>query len=153
MTRRDLNLLLPGLLCMAVAEADAQDSYAPLPMRSRVFLFDKLPTTHSAGGALTRPILKGQLPTGEWVELHETTLMPGQMPHPAHKHVHTEFMLIRQGNVEFLMGDKSEQVGPGGVTYAASGEMHGIRNTAATPATYFVIAIGNETEAKAPTHL
>ena len=66
------------------------------------------------------------------------------MPHPAHKHVHTEMMLIREGTVEFIMGDRSEQIGPGGVAFAASNTMHGLKNVGATPANYFVIAIGVE---------
>ena len=78
------------------------------------------------------------------VELHETTLMPGQMPHPAHKHVHTEFMLIREGSIEFILDGRSEQIGAGGVAYAASGELHGLKNTGTVPANYFVIAIGSE---------
>ena len=43
-----------------------------------------------------------------------------------------------------LFEDKSEQLGPGGVAYAASGEMHGLKNVGTVPANYFVIAIGVE---------
>jgi mannose-6-phosphate isomerase-like protein (cupin superfamily) len=89
-------------------------------------------------------VLRGTLPTGETIELHETTLMPEQMPHPPHKHVHTELMLIREGTVEFLMDDKTERIGPGGVAYAASNTLHGLKNVGTIPANYFVIAIGIE---------
>ena len=93
---------------------------------------------------LFAPVLTGKLPTGEVIEMHETTLMPGQMPHAAHRHVHCEFMLFREGTVEFTAGGKSQQLGPGGVAYAASGEMHGLKNVGTVPANYFVIAIGTE---------
>ena len=53
-------------------------------------------------------------------------------------------MLIREGTVEFTANGKPEQLGPGGVGYAASGEMHGLKNIGTAPANYFVIAIGNE---------
>lgn len=144
MTRRDLSLMLPalGLLSAPSARSQAASSEQPLTLHSRVFSFDSLPVKLSAGGAATRPVLQGKLPTGEVVELHETTLMPGQMPHPAHKHLHTEFMLIREGTLEFILNGKSEQLGPGGVAYAASGEMHGLKNVGTIPANYFVIAIG-----------
>jgi mannose-6-phosphate isomerase-like protein (cupin superfamily) len=130
----------------ALAEAQSESSEKPVSVHSGVYSFEKLPVKYSAGGAATRPVLRGKLPTGEVVELHETTLMPGQMPHPAHKHVHSEFMLIREGSVEFLLDGRSEQIGPGGVAYAASGEMHGLKNVGTVPANYFVIAIGAESE-------
>ncbi|HZS55202.1 MAG TPA: cupin domain-containing protein [Bryobacteraceae bacterium] len=144
MTRRDLTTLLPALATMGTALADAQtkDATAPLTLHSGVFQFNTLPVHNSSGGAATRPILHGKLATGELVELHETTLQPGQMPHAAHRHVHTEFMLIREGSVELILDGKSEQAGPGDVVYAASRELHGLKNTGTVPANYFVIAIG-----------
>ena len=53
-------------------------------------------------------------------------------------------MLIREGTVEFTANGKPEQVGPGGICFAASNEMHGLKNVGTIPANYFVIAIGNE---------
>jgi mannose-6-phosphate isomerase-like protein (cupin superfamily) len=157
LTRRDLCSALPALAILGTgfsAEnlASAQSQRSSLPTQSTTFAFDKLPVTSSPNGAATRPVLRGLTPTGEMIELHETTLMPGQMPHPAHQHVHTEMMLIREGTVEFIMPDRngvdrSEQVGPGGVCFAASNTMHGLKNVGSTPANYFVIAIGTE-----PTH-
>jgi len=152
LTRRDLCSTLPALALLGVAFPDgafagvqAPAAAPSLPTLSTTFSFDKLPVALSPNGAATRPVLRGTLPTGETIELHETTLMPGQMPHPAHKHVHTELMLIREGTVEFLMDDdRREQIGPGGVAFAASNTMHGLKNVGATPANYFVIAIGVE---------
>ena len=146
MTRRDLAFILPALGLASTGLTNAQTDYSEqrLSVHSGVYSFEKLPVTHSAGGAVTRPVLRGTLPTGELVELHETSLMPGQMPHPAHKHVHSEFMLMREGAVEFTFNGKSEQLGPGGVAYAASGEMQGLKNVGTVPANYFVIAIGTE---------
>ena len=147
LTRRDLCAGLPALaalenLCENTGLALSESS--SLPAQSTTFAFDKLPVTRSPNGAATRRVLHGVTPTGETIELHETTLLPGQMPHSAHKHVHTELMLVREGTVEFIMGDRSEQVGAGGVCYAASNTMHGLKNVGTTPANYFVIAIGTE---------
>lgn len=145
MTRRDVSLLLPALGCLGSAFAKAQtETDTEALSHSTTFSFDQLPAKLSASGAVTRHVVQGKLPTGEYVEMHETTLMPGQMPHPPHKHVHEEFMMIREGTLEFTANGKPERVGPGGVIYASSGEMHGLKNVGDVPANYFVIAISQE---------
>ena len=148
LSRRDLCSALPALALLGVVFSDSgfagAQTGSSLPTHSEAFSYDKLPVNSSPNGAATRPVLRGTLPTGETIELHETTLMPEQMPHPPHKHVHTELMLIREGTVEFLMDDKTERIGPGGVAYAASNTLHGLKNVGTIPANYFVIAIGIE---------
>jgi quercetin dioxygenase-like cupin family protein len=53
-------------------------------------------------------------------------------------------MLIREGQMEFLNDGKVEPVGPGGVMFATSNVMHGLKNVGTTTANYFVIAIGRD---------
>ena len=157
--RRELCVALSSFAALAVAAgegqspAPAQDNMAiPRPPRSpgdrvlstqRSFPFADLPVVKTANGE-TRAVTRGVLPTGEAVELHETTLLPGHMPHPAHKHRHSEFMLVREGTLEFDNDGKPERVGPGGVMFAASNVMHGLKNVGETTANYFVIAIGRD---------
>jgi quercetin dioxygenase-like cupin family protein len=123
----------------AVATAPAENVLS----RQRTFRFDELQVKKGPNGE-TRPVLQGVLPTGEAVEMHETTLLPGHMPHPAHKHHHSELMLIREGTLDFDNDGTPERVGPGGVVFAASNVMHGLKNVGETSANYFVIAIGHE---------
>ena len=87
MRRRDLALMLPAvaLLDSAAGDGQAEQPDEPHLSHSATYSFDQLPLKRSPGGAATRAVLHGKLPTGEVVEMHETTLMPGQMPHPAHK--------------------------------------------------------------------
>jgi len=160
MNRRDLFVALSTVAAVASAwPADGQTApispgatsapgaqAEPVLFVQQVYPFESLPVAHSANGE-SRAIVHGVLPTGEAVELHETTLLPGHMPHPPHKHRHSEFMLVREGTVEFDNDGTFERVGPGGVIFAASNVMHGLKNVGETNAVYFVIAIGRESGA------
>jgi quercetin dioxygenase-like cupin family protein len=108
---------------------------------SATYSFDKLPV-NTSNKAEFRPILKGKLATGESLEAHETTLPPGGMPHPPHRHVHSEMWLVREGTVELTINGAGHVIGPGGLGFVHSNDEHGIKNIGATPATYFVVAVG-----------
>jgi quercetin dioxygenase-like cupin family protein len=146
LNRRDLCVALSSFAAMAAASPASGQAAAPeepILSTQRSFRFDELPVKSGPNGE-SRPVLHGVLPTGEFVELHETTLLPGHMPHPAHKHRHSELMLIREGTLEFDNDGKPERVGPGSVIFAASNVMHGLKNIGETNANYFVVAIGHE---------
>src|ERR1017187_1245529 len=145
MNRRDLVVALSSFAALAVTSAEAggqepgnlpETMAVPAPpgsagdpvlSASRAFRFEDLPVVKTANGE-TRAVTRGVLPTGEAVELHETTLLPGHMPHLPHQHKHSEFMLIREGQMEFENNGKPELVGPGGVMDAASMMLHGLKN-------------------------
>lgn len=139
-TRRELCSMLPAVLIPANLPSEAsaaQDESMP----SAVYPFEKLPV-RTPNGAQIRDVLKGKLATGESLEVHETTLPPGGMPHPAHHHVHSEMWLIREGTVELTINGTSHRFGPGSVGFVHSNDEHGIKNVGTTPATYFVVAVG-----------
>ena len=111
--------------------------------RSKTFSYDHLPITELPNGGTMRRVMSGFLVTGEYIEVHESMLPPGRMPHPPHRHRNSEILLIREGKLEFLNDGKTEPVGPGCVVFTASNVLHGLKNVGGTPATYFVIAIGS----------
>jgi mannose-6-phosphate isomerase-like protein (cupin superfamily) len=139
-SRRDLCALLPAaaLLSALPLQGESTETLS----NSKVFSFDKLPVQRSADGAASRPVLHGKLPTGEMLELHETTLPPGAMPHPPHHHLHTEMFLVREGTVKVTVNGHGQTIGSGGVGFAASNQEHGIKNVGKVDAQYFVVAVG-----------
>jgi quercetin dioxygenase-like cupin family protein len=155
MNRRDLCVALSSLAALAAArpaEGQAGSAMTAAPAETvlsvqRAYPFEQLPVKKGPNGE-SRAVLNGVLPTGEAVEAHETALLPGHMPHPPHKHRHSELMLIREGTVEFDNDGTLQRVGPGGVCFAASNVMHGLKNVGDTNANYFVIAIGSELPVK-----
>jgi mannose-6-phosphate isomerase-like protein (cupin superfamily) len=145
--RRDFFVALSAFAAMGSVAAEGQAVAGggdKVLSQSMAFPYKELPVHSSGNGGASRPVVQGVLATGEHVEVHETTLPPGKMPHPPHKHRHSEFMMIREGLVEFDNDGTKERVGPGGVIFAASMVMHGLLNVGDVNANYFVIAIGVE---------
>ena len=151
-TRRDLVMALAALAAAGGGALAAQAAPSPAStgeggseprlLHSEIFAFDKLPVHPSAAGGASRPVIHGTLKTGEFVEVHETTLPPGQMPHPPHRHTHSEFLLIREGRLQVKSDGQEGVVEPGGVIFTASGVLHSLKNIGDVPANYFVVAIG-----------
>ncbi len=141
MTRREMCLLLPAAMLPAaasLAEASGQDGSLP----SAGYSFETLVVKTAPSGAQTRAIFKGKLATGESIETHATTLPPGAMSHPPHHHVHSEIFFMGEGTLELTVNGKTYPLGPGSVGFVRSNEEHGVKNVGATPANYFVVAVG-----------
>jgi len=137
-TRRELFSTLPAVLLPAILKSKGSRAEEPA-MPAAVYPFDKLPV-RTPNDAQIRRLLKGRLATGEPLEVHETTLLPGGAPHPPHHHVHSQMWLIRAHGASYRLG-------AGSVGFVHSNNEHGIKNVGEWPATYFVVAMGPGTHA------
>lgn len=145
LNRRDFGVALAAFAALGSVRAEAQGMVDPTLSKAEIYRYDKLPVKTGANGMESRAVVHGTLPTGEFIEVHETTLQPGQMPHPAHKHRHTELLLIRSGTLEVTNDGVPQRIGPGDVAFSASEVMHGLKNVGTTPAMYFVVAVSQQT--------
>jgi quercetin dioxygenase-like cupin family protein len=134
-SRRDL--LLASLAITATTGVVAFPDNAHV-LGSSVFDWSSIPVKQTSAGS-TRSFVKAPTATLEELEIHVTTLDPGKMPHPPHKHPNEELIILRQGTVEALSSGRWQRVGPGSVIFNASNDLHGLRNVGTEPAIYHVI--------------
>jgi len=86
-----------------------------------------------------RRVVQKPTATLEELEIHITTLKPGEESHPPHKHVNEEILIVKEGNVEALVNGELKRGGPGSLIFQASNQLHNIKNVGTLPATYHVI--------------
>jgi quercetin dioxygenase-like cupin family protein len=122
---------------VALAGAAAMPARAAV-QSSTIFDWNEMKVQATKVGAVRRLC---QVPTAtlDELEMHITTLNPGETSHPPHKHPDEELLIVKEGTVESLVNGEQRRVGPGSVIFQASNQMHGIRNVGEGPATYHVI--------------
>ncbi len=135
MNRRELFAALAATAFAGDAPAFADKSAV---MGSKVFDWNSLTETPTATGSV-RVVCNAPTATLEDLEIHISTLKPGMMSHPPHKHPNEELIIVRQGTVETLSNRTWIRVGPGSVIFNASNQLHGFKNVGTEPAIYHVI--------------
>jgi mannose-6-phosphate isomerase-like protein (cupin superfamily) len=137
-SRREVCTALPCLLSLpAVAEQGTS-----LP--SKVYQFETL-KVHPGKNMVIRDILDSHLRQGLAFSLHESDLGPFGVPHPPHRHVHEEMILVTEGTLDFIINGNVTRAGAGSVFFAGSGDEHGICNPVEARAKYFVLSLGSDT--------
>lgn len=86
-----------------------------------------------------RQVLRAPTATLDELEVHITTLNPGQTSHAPHKHPNEELVILASGKLEAMSNGKTKVLGPGSVIFNASNQMHGVKSVGDVPATYHVI--------------
>jgi XRE family transcriptional regulator, regulator of sulfur utilization len=136
MTRRDAVVALVAVFLTlgAVAATSARADV----LGSTMFDWAALTAQPNRTGEVRRVVQKPTA-TLEELEIHITTLKPGEESHPPHKHVNEEILIVKEGNVEALVNGELKRGGPGSLIFQASNQLHNIKNVGTGPATYHVI--------------
>ena len=107
-------------------------------LHSTVFEWSDAASKPNAWGGV-RQVVRERTPTLDELEIHISTLKPGLSPHEPHKHEHEELLIVKQGTLETFQNGQTRRIGPGGIIFQASNEMHNVRNVGDAPAVYYVI--------------
>jgi XRE family transcriptional regulator, regulator of sulfur utilization len=99
---------------------------------------DLKPVKNDAGAQA--PVCRQPTATLDQLEMHVSTLNPGQMSHPPHKHANEELIILKEGVCETLSDGQWVRVEVGDVVFNASNSLHAFRNVGQWPAVYHVIA-------------
>lgn len=136
--RRDLLLVGVALsIGVSVGHVATADSRPPV-LESTLFDWNAIAASPTGVGQY-RQFVRAPTATLDELELHVTTLNPGQSPHPPHQHSNEELVILASGKLEAMSNGKTMQLGPGSVIFNASNQLHSVRNVGDVPATYHVI--------------
>jgi mannose-6-phosphate isomerase-like protein (cupin superfamily) len=136
-TRRDGTIaVMAAALAAATTWAAQSGGGAALP--SSAFEWTKLKAEATAVGE-RRAVFDAPSATLARIECHVTTINAGQAPHPPHKHIEEELIIVKEGALQSMQNGATTVLGPGSVVFEASNDLHGLRNAGEGPASYYVI--------------
>ena len=127
----------PLLFVASALFAVAASAEAPV-LRSTTFSWEEIQAKPAPNGR-SRSLFRSATATLDELEIHVTTLPPGQASHAPHTHPEEEVIIIKEGLVEVFQAGETRRVGPGAVLFMASQEPHAVKNVGDTPATYHVM--------------
>ena len=137
-TRREVLVALGAILATSFVAAAAAPPRPDAILPSSVFEWAAVPVRDTPVGSV-RQFLRAPTATLDELELHVTTLRPGETSHAPHKHANEELIIIKEGTVEVLSRGEWKRAEAGSVVFNASNDLHAIRNVGWGPTTYHVI--------------
>lgn len=137
LTKRDFLIALVAATVSMAATIAAEESIRPV-LHSAIYNWADLKAEATPVGE-RRPIFLERTATLDQLSVHASTVKPGEEPHPPHKHLEEEIIIVKEGTLDAMQNGETSRVEAGSVIFEASNELHGLRNVGATPATYFVI--------------
>jgi quercetin dioxygenase-like cupin family protein len=136
--RRDVFVALIAVGTTLGAVALAATTPAKPLLNSSVFDWEKIAAEVTKYGA-KRNVVTMPTATADQLDIHVTTVNPGQRSHDPHRHPEEEVIIVKEGAIDSMQEGVTTKVGPGSVIFEASNQLHGLANAGDTPATYFVI--------------
>ncbi len=139
MKKRDLVIVLITMLVMCIPMAiiaHKQSVKANLP--SSAYNWDSIKVVPTKNGE-KRQFFDSPTATLDNLEIHVSTLNPGEIAHPPHQHPEEELMIVKEGTVEALVDGKQIIVGAGSIVFQAANQLHSTKNVGTVPATYYAI--------------
>ncbi len=119
-------------------------------LQSGVYSFDNS-KKQMVGKVESRQILKGSTSDLAELEIHTTTLLPGESNHPSKVNMDSEeLMIIKDGHVKASVEDSTKILGPGGLILLMAGDKQSFTNTSDKPATYYVLVFKSRDGLNAP---
>ena len=125
-----------GAALGAIAQV-APPAAPSLQQGSAVFDWTKLEAKPTGTGA-RREVTNLPTATLARFESHITTLNPGRMSHPPHRHPQEEFIILKEGTLDVSINGQVTRAGPGSLLFFASNDLHNVTNVGEQPATYLV---------------
>jgi XRE family transcriptional regulator, regulator of sulfur utilization len=137
-SRRQLASLAVAL-CVGAALGHVATARSASPVQeSTLFDWNSISASKTEVGQY-RQFMRAPTATLDELEIHVTTLNPGQTSHAPHKHANEELVILASGKLEAMSNGKTQVLGPGSVIFNASNQLHGVKNVGDVPATYHVV--------------
>ncbi|HEY4323156.1 MAG TPA: cupin domain-containing protein [Mucilaginibacter sp.] len=139
MTKRDFSLISITALVMCipliiVARKSNDQAYLP----STAYDWKDMKVTTLPIGE-RRQVFDSPTQTLDRLELHITTLNPGDSSHAPHQHPNEELLIVKEGTVWALVNGQNVLLGPGSVVYQAANRLHNFKNAGKTKTTYYAL--------------
>jgi (S)-ureidoglycine aminohydrolase len=97
-----------------------------------------MPVQHTAKGE-SRQIFSQPTPWLTKIDMHATTLNPGEVSHLPHIHRAEEIILMRSGHVQMYINGQHYPAAGGDLVFLASGNPHALENTGKERCEYFAL--------------
>lgn len=138
LTKREAVLVALTVLLMSIPLVIVANQNRPIPLPSSVFEWKSVKMVPTKVGE-RRQFFDTPTETLDNLEVHATTLNPGEYAHAAHQHPEEELMIVKEGTVEALVNGELKRVGPGSLNFQAPNRLHSIKNVGTTQASYHVL--------------